>query len=254
MQNLTAIALTLGWLGLSASGADFDSERLQNWHHWRGPNADGTAPSGDPPVTWDENTNVKWKVEIPGRGSATPIVWGNRVFVLTAVEAAQPGENGPAASPQNQNRPGDAPRQERQRQETQGQDGRRGRGGRGRGGFGGSDLPTSPVKFMVLCLDRQTGQTLWERQASELVPHEGFRPGDGSFASGSPTTNGQHLYAYFGSYGIYCYDFDGNLIWNRDLGNMQTRKSLWRRRLADLARRHTGRELGPRRRFVYRGA
>lgn len=58
----------------------------QNWHQWRGPQADGVAPLGNPPIKWDEETNVKWKVSIPGLGAATPIIWGDQVFILTAVE------------------------------------------------------------------------------------------------------------------------------------------------------------------------
>src|SRR5215468_4464926 len=65
---------------------DLDHERLNNWHHWRGPNANGTAPKGDPPIVWDAKTNIKWKAPIPGRGSATPIVWGDQVFVVTAIK------------------------------------------------------------------------------------------------------------------------------------------------------------------------
>ncbi len=68
------------------SAGDFVSDRLDNWHQWRGPNANGLAPKGNPPLQWDESTNVKWKVEIPGTGSSTPIVWRNQIFVLTAVK------------------------------------------------------------------------------------------------------------------------------------------------------------------------
>ena len=57
-----------------------------NWPHWRGPEANGTAPKADPPITWDDKTNIKWKTELPGRGSATPIVWGDQVFVVTAIK------------------------------------------------------------------------------------------------------------------------------------------------------------------------
>src|SRR5438874_9735146 len=63
-----------------------DEVRLQNWHHWRGPNANGTAPKADPPVVWGAKTNIQWKAAIPGRGSATPIVWGDQVFVVTAIK------------------------------------------------------------------------------------------------------------------------------------------------------------------------
>ena len=67
------------------AAGDLNGDRLDNWHHWRGPLANGTAPKADPPLNWDEKTNVKWKAELPGRGSATPIVWGDQVFVVTAV-------------------------------------------------------------------------------------------------------------------------------------------------------------------------
>src|SRR6266849_3765183 len=59
---------------------------LDNWPHWRGPEANGTAPKADPPITWDAKTNIKWKAALPGRGSATPIVWGDQVFVVTAIK------------------------------------------------------------------------------------------------------------------------------------------------------------------------
>jgi len=64
----------------------------QKWHQWRGPQANGVAPLGDPPVQWDENTNVKRKAEIAGQGASTPIVWGDQVFVLTAVDTGKAGQ------------------------------------------------------------------------------------------------------------------------------------------------------------------
>ena len=65
------------------------ADRLDNWHQWRGPNADGTAPRGDPPTEWSESKNIRWKVEIPGEGFSTPIVWKDRIFVLTAVKTTR---------------------------------------------------------------------------------------------------------------------------------------------------------------------
>src|SRR5687768_15497112 len=85
MTRLLSPALVLA-LGCTAVAADFEAEKLDNWHHWRGPNADGSAPKADPPTKWDEKTNVRWKVAVPGKGGSTPAVWGNRVFVLTAVK------------------------------------------------------------------------------------------------------------------------------------------------------------------------
>ena len=73
-------------------------------------------------------------------------------------------------------------------------------------------------KFEVLCLDRKTGKLLWQRTAKVAAPHEGYHRAYGSFASNSPVTDGKYVYASFGSRGIYCYDFNGKLIWEKDLG------------------------------------
>ena len=207
--------VVLSLLTSTAWAADFQSERLENWHRWRGPNGDGVAPEGNPPVTWDAEKNVSWKVEIPGRGSASPIVWGDRVFVLTAVPGA--ARDDAAQQERRAERPqaGGSPRRSRFG----------GRGGPGgRGGFGANAAPRDPHKFMVICLDRQTGRVLWERTAAEEVPHEGGHETN-TFASGSPVTDGEHLYVSFGSRGVFCYDLDGDLQWKRDLGDMQTRNA-----------------------------
>src|SRR5437763_924094 len=70
----------------TTSAADFPKGADDNWHQWRGPNADGSAPKADPPTKWDAKTNIAWKADLPGKGSSTPIVWGDRVFVLTAIK------------------------------------------------------------------------------------------------------------------------------------------------------------------------
>src|SRR5581483_7988109 len=97
--------------------------------------------------------------------------------------------------------------------------GGKGKGKRG-GGMGGPK-PTEYYQFTVMCLDRQTGKVLWQQVAREEVPHEGFKPGDGSFAAPSPVTDGKYVYAHFGSRGLYCYDLDGKLKWSTDLGKMR---------------------------------
>src|SRR6267154_3869956 len=84
--------------------ADFETEKQQNWHHWRGPEANGFAATADPPTKWDANTNIRWKADLPGKGSSTPIVWGDRVFVRAAVKTdreAKPDEL-PKVDPQFQ--------------------------------------------------------------------------------------------------------------------------------------------------------
>ena len=178
------------------SAGDLVLDPLDNWHQWRGPNASGLAPNGSPPLRWDESTNVKWKVEIPGTGSSTPIVWGNQIFTLTAIKTDR--------KPKTTEQPVDKDPNER-------------------GGFRMS-TPTSTTiyEFVILCLDRETGETIWQKVANEEVPHEGHHPSHG-YASASPTTDGQYLYASFGSRGIFCYDLDGNLNWKRDLGDMRTK-------------------------------
>src|SRR6266516_3827069 len=76
-----ALAILFGLSTVSVLAAPPD----QNWPQWRGPLQNGVAPSADPPVTWSETSNIKWKVKIPGDGTATPLVWENQIFVQTAV-------------------------------------------------------------------------------------------------------------------------------------------------------------------------
>lgn len=175
----------------AVSAADFSSECQHQWHQWRGPLANGTAPYADPPVQWSETTHVKWKVPVPGEGSASPIVWGDQVFVVAAVRTDRAVEV--LAKPQ-QEPPG---------------------------GYK-TERPRNFYRFEVLSLDRRTGRTRWQRTAIEALPHEG-RHDTNSYASASPTTDGERLYVSFGSRGIYCYDLQGNLQWKRDLGQMITR-------------------------------
>jgi outer membrane protein assembly factor BamB len=182
-----------------------------NWPQWRGPLANGIAPNANPPLEWSESKNVKWKVAIPGRGTSTPIIWGDRVFVLTAIPAGTPATAAvetpaPASTTAVAPPPGDGQRQ----------------GRRGGGGFGRSEMPSEKHQFVVLCLDRKTGKTLWQKTAREEVPHEGHHR-DHGYASASPVTDGEVVLAYFGSRGLHCYDLDGNLKWSKDFGDMITR-------------------------------
>jgi len=152
------------------------------WPKWRGPDDNGMARS-DAPLHWSDTENIKWKAAIPGRGHSSPVLWGDKIFLTTAV---------PTTAPE-----ADAPRRRR----------------------GGGDLNPQPEqRFEVICLDKRTGKVLWQRTTKKAAPHEGFHHIYGSFASNSPVTDGKHVYAYFGSRGIYCYDLDGKLIWEKDLG------------------------------------
>ena len=155
-----------------------------DWPQWRGPNWDGVA-RGDAPLQWSDTEHIKWKASIPGRGHSSPVVWGDKIFLTTAVQTGPSPE--PAAG-----------------------------GGRGRG-FG-SRVPQPEHKLMVMCFDRKTGKLLWERLATTVAPHEGYHPQYGSFASNSPVTDGKHVIAFFGSRGVFCYDLEGNEVWKKDFG------------------------------------
>ncbi len=181
-----------------------------HWPVWRGPANDGTAPGATPPLVWSETRNVAWKVPVAGLGFSTPIVWGDRLYLLTAVETTEEGPARPAAAEPTPPPPGKGP----------GRDGKGKRGGPP--GFGGGPNPTRFHEFIVLALDRATGATVWQRTARREVPHEG-KHATNSFASGSPVTDGTRLYASFGSRGVYCYDLQGNKVWEKDLGDMRTR-------------------------------
>jgi outer membrane protein assembly factor BamB len=176
---------------LLAQSPEFERGRLDNWHHWRGPLASGTAPKADPPLVWDAKKNVRWKAAVPGRGSATPIVWGDQVFVVTAIDTGRvaAAEDLPKVDPALERK---------------------------------TTAPNTHHQFVVLAFDRHSGKLRWQRQAAEKVPHEGHHFSH-SYAAGSPTTDGQRLYVSFGSFGIYCYDLAGTPLWQRDFGRLNTR-------------------------------
>lgn len=185
---MTRTYLLLLLLLSHTAAAESPAERFaHNWHQWRGPDANGVAVDANPPVRWDPSTNIQWKTAIDGEGSATPIIWGDELFLLTAIETDRVAEKPSVPDERAKTRP-----------------------------------PGKYVKYVVLCLDRATGNEKWRRVACEDVPHEG-RHRTNTFASASPTTDGNRLYVSFGSRGIYGYDLAGNLQWQRDLGQMRTR-------------------------------
>jgi outer membrane protein assembly factor BamB len=172
-----------------------DAERY--WPQWRGPLLNGVAPHARPPVEWSETKNVRWKVAIPGKGSATPVVWGDRLYVLTAV----PGEKratAPAAPPAEPPSGGGRPRL--------------------------STPPDAVHRFTVIALGRADGKVLWERVVREELPHEGTHA-TGTFASASAVTDGERVFAHFGSRGLYALDAGGKVIWEKDLGDMTVKLS-----------------------------
>src|SRR5260221_8320107 len=133
MKILLGLAFALG-LAVPAAA---DGDPLDNWPQWRGPRGDGIAPRATPPVEWSETKNIRWKVAIPGGGSATPVIWGDRIFVVTAVDTGKTPA-GASRTPAVPGEPGMS-----------------------------TGTPTTLHQFLVLCLDRATGKTLWSRTAVE---------------------------------------------------------------------------------------
>ena len=173
------LAISLACLCLVSAGA-----RAQNWPQFRGPGATGVAEGGAAPVKWDapKSEGVRWKTPIPGLSHASPVVWGERVFVVTAVNA----------NPKEETR---------------------------FGLYGDVDPVKEDGKhtWKVYALDKQTGKVIWERVAYEGLPKVKRHP-KSSHAASTPATDGKHLVALFGSEGLYCYDVNGKLLWKQDVG------------------------------------
>ena len=179
----------VGVLALAVAAGHAQRRESSDWPQWRGQANRGTA-QGTVPLTWGDGSNVRWKVEIPGRGFSTPVAWGDRLFLTTAVPTGRKTE-APA-----------------------------GGGGRAGGGAGSGE----EHRLDVMAIDRASGRTLWQRTALTTVPHEGYHHRYGSFASNAPATDGQRLYAFFGSRGLFVYDLNGKPLWQKDLGlKMQMR-------------------------------
>ena len=172
---------------LALLGAAGKPDPRAQWGQWRGPLGTGVGPTATPPLTWAEDKNVRWKRELPGKGHSTPVVWGERIFVTSAVPHgdAVPVEEGHAS-------------------------------------HGAHDNVTSirAQRFVVLALARKSGEVLWERTVHDARPQESTHA-TGSWASASAATDGEVLVASFGSAGIYGLDLDGKPLWQADLGQME---------------------------------
>lgn len=178
------ILLTLVLTAIPSVTARADEPASGNWPSFRGHHADGVAEGHTLPTTWDvpAGQNVKWKTPIPGLGHSCPVIWGNRIFVTTAVSGLDDPElkvglYGNIASVQDD----------------------------------------TVHQWRVLCLDKNTGKILWERTAHQGVPAI-KRHTKSTHANSTPATDGQHLVAFFGSEGLYCYNLDGDLLWSKQLG------------------------------------
>jgi outer membrane protein assembly factor BamB len=161
--------------------------RAQDWPSFRGPHASGVAATATPPVTWNTaaSTNVAWQLSIPGLGHSSPIVWGNRIFLTTAVSDAAAAQ---LLTLGDSDRAGIDPAKD-----------------------------TVPHRWQVLAIDRDSGKVVWTRTVHEGVPRV-KRHVKGSHASATPATDGRVLVAMLGSEGLFAFDINGTELWRKDLG------------------------------------
>ncbi len=160
----------------------------ENWPQFRGPGARGISENDNLPSRWSGDENVAWKRDLPGRGWSSPVIWGDRVFVTT-VENEGDSEKPKKGLYFGGNRP---------------------------------DVPTSVHRWKLICLDLNTGEPLWEQVAHEGPPKSPLHLKN-SYASETPVTDGERVYAFFGNMGIFCYDMEGNEVWSRPLPVVRTR-------------------------------
>jgi len=169
-------------------------QEADNWSQWRGPLGTGAAIKGNPPISFSETKNLKWKTPIPGKGHATPIVWGNQIIVQTAIATDE--------------------KQEKKLDDTRSEGERRMSGTQ-------TDLIH---EYKVISVNKENGKIIWETTVARELPLESTHE-LGSWASNSPATDGELIYAYFGSRGIYCLNFEGKILWQKDFGQMEKHMS-----------------------------
>ena len=191
--NRISIALILALVLTLASLGNAPRAFAANWPQWRGPGGQGVSNEKNLPGEWSSTKNIKWKTPITGRSHSSPIVWGNKIFLTTAVE----GELVPGAK---------AVKHMLGDKEFLHPDSI------------GADHQNS---FKVICLDRETGKIIWEQTAFEGTPYDN-RHRKSSYAASTPVTDGNLVYAFFGSEGLYAYDMKGKLAWKADLGKLGT--------------------------------
>lgn len=156
-----------------------DAKAQDNWSHFRGDLGDGTTAVNNIPLEWSNDKNVLWKTRVPGKGWSSPVIWEDQVFITTAYRADMKELE---EIPSNRR-----------------------------------ITPDTEYRFEVYSLDRKTGEIKW-KQLSFLGKPRITTHYDNTYASETPATDGQHVYVYFGMIGLYCYDMEGNKVWEKDLG------------------------------------
>ena len=168
-------------LGTILSLLAFSPLHAASWPEFRGPGGTGIAlEGGSPPVSWSAAENLAWKTELPGPGSSSPIVWGDRIFVTCYSGYGVERDKGAKDNLQRH----------------------------------------------LVCVDRQNGKILWNRTVSAALPEDSYRGylTEHGYASGTPVTDGERVYVFFGKSGAIAYDFDGNQLWKTNLGKSSSNR------------------------------
>lgn len=160
----------------------------ENWPQFRGAQSDGVADDAQLPDAWSTTRNVVWKSEIPGSGWSSPVVWGDRIFVTSVISAIPP----------------EAPKKGLY--------------------FGGNreSIPTDEHRWMVYAVDWKTGKIAWEREVHRGAPRSSHHLKN-TFASETPVTDGERVYACFGNLGLFVFDMDGKPVWSQTWAPVRTR-------------------------------
>ncbi|MCX6227164.1 MAG: PQQ-binding-like beta-propeller repeat protein [Bacteroidia bacterium] len=164
-----------------------------NWPQFRGPENKMVAVNTNLPDDWGMSKNIRWTYDLSGTGWSSPVVWGNKIFIASAFAEKKTPE-----------KPEEPESQEPEKEDT--------------------SYRNDIYRWEVTCIDLKTGKKLWEQVARKGNPRTGAQSGN-TYASETPVTDGKRIYVYFGMTGVYCYDFNGNLIWQKDLGAYPTLNS-----------------------------
>jgi outer membrane protein assembly factor BamB len=158
------------------------------WPQFRGPQSSGVADDPNLPDTWSTTRNVLWKTEIPGSGWSSPVVWGDRIFLTSVISTVSP----------------EAPKKGLY--------------------FGGNReaIPADEHRWMVYAVDWKTGKIVWEREVHHGVPASSHHLKN-TYASETPVTDGERVYAYFGNLGLFVFDMEGKPVWSQPWGPFRTR-------------------------------
>ncbi|MDB6034799.1 MAG: outer rane biosis protein [Verrucomicrobiales bacterium] len=188
-RNVACLIQVLGFsiLTLFSSPAGIAAQSA-NWPQFRGPGSLGVTEAANFPEQWSTNQNVAWIIETPGRGWSSPIVWGNRIFLTTVIPEGEMEQPKKGLY------------------------------------FGGErkNIPKVTHHWMVLCYDLGSGKELWRKEAHAGVPPNQLHVKN-TYASETPVTDGERVYAYFGNIGLFCYDLEGKALWSTNWPAVKTR-------------------------------